>query len=52
MTAYNDGVRDAMKELWLYDGVIPDEVSRENMAKAIQDKLSYKRIEIKPVVCM
>lgn len=47
---YNEGVRDALKEIWLYDGLIPDEISRENMLRRVQEKVSYKHPEPKPLV--
>lgn len=50
MEVYNEAIRDAMKEVWLYDGIIPDEVSREYMVRQIQKKLSYTKIDVKELV--
>lgn len=46
---YNEAVRDTLKEVWLYDGVIPDEVSREYMVRKIQRDISYKKPEWTPL---
>jgi len=47
---YNEGVRDALKEVWLYDGIIPDEMSREHLVRTVQRKISYADPEIKQLV--
>lgn len=47
---YNEGVRDALKEVWLYDGVIPDETDREYMVRQVQKKVSYASPEPKRLV--
>lgn len=39
---YNEGVRDALKEVWLYDGIISDASARRYMVNRIQEKMSYK----------
>ena len=26
---YNEAVRDTLKEIWLYDGIIPDAIERQ-----------------------
>ena len=44
---YNQAVKDTLQEVWLYDGIIPDEEGRKNLCKAVQAKLSYKSPEPK-----
>ena len=39
---YNEGVRDALKEVWLHDGIISDANDRKYMVNKIQEKVSYK----------
>jgi len=47
---YNEAIRDALKEVWLYNGVIPDAVDRAYMCRAIQEKLSFKNPPLTPLV--
>lgn len=47
---YNEGVRDALKEVWLYGGVIPDDNSRAYLCREVQKKVSYKNPEPKDLV--
>lgn len=46
---YNEGIRDALKELLLYDGIIPDKYDRSVVVTNIQKKLSYKQPPFKPI---
>lgn len=47
---YNEGVRDALKEVWLYDGTIPSATEREALVRNVQKKVSYKVPKFKPLV--
>lgn len=47
---YNEAIRDAMKELWLYDGVIPDEAARAHLCRKIQEDRSYKIPALVPLI--
>lgn len=39
---YNQAVYDTLKELWLFDGLIPNEIDRQQLCLTIQYKVSYK----------
>jgi hypothetical protein len=47
---YNEAIRDAMKEVWLYDGLIQDNDARAYLCREVQKKLSYKQPAPKPLI--
>lgn len=44
---WNQAVRAAMNEAYLYDGLIPDEDARRNLKETVIRKLSYV-VPLKP----
>lgn len=47
---WNEAVRDTLKEVWLYNGIIPDDFARETLCRNVQEKISYKKPEPTPLV--
>jgi hypothetical protein len=39
---WNEAVKKCTNEIKMYNGTIPDEFERNNMAQAIKDRISYK----------
>lgn len=47
---WNEAVRDTLKEVWLYNGIIPDDFAREALCRNVQEKISYKNPEPIPLI--
>jgi len=46
---YNEAVRDVVKELWLFDGIVPNADERKALCNALLHKCSYKSPSQKPL---